>query len=199
MQAVIVMEKSSLVSAPVMAEIHDRKSRRAYADQPVEEVKIKALFEAARWAPSSMNEQPWMYLYATKHNQPKLWSTILETLNESNRIWAKEAHLLIVSLFRKNHIRNGAPNGSARYDLGGANAFLSLQATHLGLNIHQMGGFDREKAKVDLNVPDQFDFGVVMAVGYPGDASQLPDNLKIRELAPRERYIQNEFVMTQSF
>jgi nitroreductase len=100
---------------------------------------------------------------------------------------------------RKNFIRNDHPNTSARYDLGAANAFLSLQAAHLGLNVHQMGGFDHTKLKENLNIPDNYEPVVVLAIGYPGDLQTLPDHLKQRELAPRERYLQQEFVMNKSF
>ncbi len=185
--------------APVLDVIKDRRSKRAYSNQPVEEEKIKSLFEAARWAPSSMNEQPWTYIYTTK-DQSELWNRIFETLSEGNRIWAVDAPLLIVSLARTKFIRNGRTNTSARYDLGAANAFLSLQATALGLNVHQMGGYDKEKLVENLNVPlDEFEPGVVIAVGYPGDAEKLPDNLKQREEAPRLRYPQESFVMNKSF
>ena len=175
-----------------------RKSRRAYANKKIEPEKIQSLFEAARWAPSSMNEQPWTYIYATK-DQPELWDKLFSTLNDGNKTWAGNASLLILSLARKNHIRNDQPNGSAKYDLGGANAFLSLQATHLGLNVHQMGGYDRAKAKEILHISDAYDFGVMMAIGYPGDAESLPEGLKQREVAPRERYVQQEFAMNKSF
>lgn len=186
------------IEAPVITEIQERRSRRAYSDKPIEPEKIKSLFEAARWAPSSNNEQPWMYIYATK-DQSELWHTLLYVLNPSNQVWAVNAQLLILSLSRKNFIRNDQPNGSAKYDLGGANGFLSLQATQLGLNVHQMGGYDRAKAKEVLNIPDAYDLGVMMAIGYLGDIEMLPENLKQREDAPRERYIQSEFVMNKSF
>jgi nitroreductase len=185
--------------APVLEVIKDRRSKRAYSDQPVEEDKIKSLFEAARWAPSSMNEQPWTYLYATK-NQPELWNRIFETLSEGNRMWAVDAPVLIVSLARTKFIRNGRTNASARYDLGAANAFLSLQATALGLNAHQMGGYDKNKLIENLHVPlDEFEPGVVIAVGYPGNTEALPGNLKQREEAPRVRYPQESFVMNKPF
>lgn len=192
------MQKSTQIEAQVITEIQQRKSRRAYATNKIEPEKIQSLFEAARWAPSSMNEQPWTYIYATK-DQPELWDKLLITLNDSNKIWAGNASLLILSLARKNFSRNDQPNGSAKYDLGGANAFLSLQATHLGLNVHQMGGYDREKAKAVLNISDAYEFGALMAIGYPGDAESLPEGLKQREVAPRERYVQREFAMNKSF
>jgi nitroreductase len=192
------MEKSSQIESPLMDAIEQRRSRRAYAERPVESEKIQSLFEAARWAPSSSNEQPWMYIYATKE-QPELWKTLLNLLNESNRIWVARAPLLIMSLVRKNFIRNDRPNGSARYDLGAANAFLSLQATHLGLNVHQMGGFDREKARTDLRIPDTHEAVVMLAIGYADDPEILPENLMQRELAPRERYKADTFVMNKTF
>ncbi len=192
------MKKSSTIEQPLLEVIERRRSSRAYADKPVEPEKIKALFEAARWAPSSSNEQPWVYIYATKE-QTELWSKLLNTLLEGNRIWANKAPLLVMALARKNFLANEKPNGSARYDLGAANAFLSLQATELGLNVHQMGGFNRETAKAELNIPDTHEAVVVMAIGYPGDVEMLAENFKLREAAPRERYVQDSFVMNQSF
>jgi nitroreductase len=191
-------EVSVNFEAPVIDLIRKRRSYRAYADKPVESEKIESLFEAARWAPSSVNEQPWRYLYATKH-QPELWRCILDCLNEGNRIWAQYAPRLVVSMARKNFTRNDRPNGSAKYDLGGANVLLSLQATALGLNVHQMGGYDKQKAIEDLNIPDQYELGVIMAIGYPGDPNILPENLRQRELAQRVRYRQSGFVRNQVF
>ena len=192
------MQKSIHIEAPVIHEIQERRSRRAYSDTPIEQEKIKSLFEAARWAPSSNNEQPWTYIYATK-DQTELWYKLLHLLNPSNQVWAVNAQLLIISLARKNFIRNDQPNGSAKYDLGGANGFLSLQATKLGLNVHQMGGYDRHKAQEVLNIPDTYELGVMMAIGYLGDIEMLSDNLKQREHAPRERYTQDEFVFNHAF
>ena len=190
--------KSHEVEHPVFAEIRERKSRRAYVQTPVAEEVIKSLFEAARWAPSSSNEQPWVYLYATKE-QPELWSQVFDSLMEGNKLWAKEAPLLIVSMVRKNFLKNDKPNGSAKFDLGAANAFLSLQATHLGLNVHQMGGFEREKIIRNLNIPDTHEPVVVMAIGYPGSPEKLAEPFKTRETAPRERHKQEFFVMNNAF
>jgi nitroreductase len=178
--------------------IEKRRSSRAYAETPVAPEKINALFEAARWAPSSVNEQPWAYLYATK-DQLELYGKIFDALVEGNRIWAKQAPLLVVAMVRKNFVHNQKPNNSARYDLGSANAFLSLQATQLGLNVHQMGGFDREKLQASLNIPSSHEPVVVLAIGYLGDIEALPENLKMRDLAPRERYTQESFVMNKTF
>jgi nitroreductase len=192
------LHKSTVIEYPVTDLIEQRRSRRAYSSQPIETEKIHSLFEAARWAPSSMNEQPWAYLYATQ-DQPELWNELLNTLNESNRVWAKHAPLLILSMVRKTLLRNGAVNSAARYDVGAANAFLSIQATHFGLNVHQMGGFDRQRTIDRLNIPDNYEPMVIMAVGYLGDSENLSENLKQREVALRERYTQDFFVMNKSF
>lgn len=190
--------KSSEFEYPVHDLIRERRSRRAYSNRPIESDKIKSLFEAARWAPSSMNEQPWAYIYAT-HDQTLLWNKIFDALSEGNRIWAKDAPLLIVSLARKNFVRNDRPNYNARYDMGAANALLSLQATSYGLNVHQMGGFDDDVLRNNLNFPDEYESGVIMAVGYPGDTDQLPESLQLRENAPRYRWVQDVFVMNAPF
>jgi nitroreductase len=192
------MQKSADFCSPVLDVIQKRRSRRAYADKMVEPEKIRSLFEAARWAPSSLNEQPWFYIYATR-DQEVLWNKIFETLKEANKVWARNATLLILSLARKNFIRFDAPNPAARYDLGAANALLSLQAAHVGLNVHQIAGFDPRTAVSNLSVPDLYEPVIVMAIGYPGDAETLPENLKAREMAPRERYVEQEFVMNKSF
>jgi nitroreductase len=198
MEVLAGMQKSAEFHSPILDVIQSRRSRRAYSDQPVELKKINSLFEAARWAPSSVNEQPWLYIYATK-DQSELWNKIFDSLNDSNKVWAKHAQLLIASLSRKNFTRNDMPNHSSKYDLGAANAFLSLQASHLGLNVHQVGGFKPDVLKETLNIPDNYDPVVIMAIGYPGEISALPENLQLRERAPRERFLQQEFVMNKTF
>lgn len=198
METQIIELKSNTIEHPVFAEIRERKSRRAYLPTPVSGETIKSLFEAARWAPSSSNEQPWAYLYATK-DQPELWEKIFDSLMEGNKLWAREAPLLVVSMVRKNFLKNDKPNGSARFDLGAANAFLSLQATHLGLNVHQMGGFEKDKIIGNLNIPDTHEPVVVLAIGYPGTPEQLAEPFKTRETALRERYTQEFFVMNDTF
>ncbi len=191
------MQASSQFESEVLELIKSRRSRRAFSEKPIEPEKIKSLFEAARWAPSSLNEQPWAYIYAIKGQE--LWEKIFDTLSSGNKIWAKDAPLLIVSFCKKNFSRNGSPNGAAKYDVGAANAFLSLQATHLGLNTHQMGGFDHQLLRQNLNVPDAFEEGVIIAIGYGGNLDQLPSHLQERETSPRTRNVQDEFVMNKSF
>jgi len=192
------MQKSNQFEHPISDLIKNRKSTRAFSVRPIEVEIISSLFEATRWAPSSTNEQPWVYIYATR-DQVALWDKLFTCLNEGNKIWAKDAPLLILSLARKNFTKFSGANAYAMYDLGGANSFLSLQAVELGLQVRQMAGFHHEKAIRQLNIPDTYDVGVFIAVGYPGDPHSLPENLKHRELAPRERLLQQEFVMNHTF
>jgi nitroreductase len=192
------MQKSSTIEHPISDLIRSRRSVRSFSGKEIEPDKINSLFEATRWAPSSSNEQPWIYIYALP-TQTELWNKVFEPLNESNKIWAKGAGLLILSLARKNFSRHESINAHAMYDLGAANAFLSLQAVELGLQVRQMAGFNKEKVIENLNIPATFDLGVYMAVGYPGDPETLPEHLKLRELAPCERIIQGEFVMNRAF
>lgn len=191
------MQKSTEFASPILEVIQQRRSRRAYGDKMVEPEKIRSLFEAARWAPSSLNEQPWFYVYATRGQE--LWNKIFDALKEGNKIWAGTAPLLICSFARKNFIRLDSPNPSAKYDLGAANAFLSLQAAHAGLNVHQMAGFDQQAVIKNLGVPDRYEPVIIMAIGYPGDVQTLPESLKAREIAPRERYVEQEFVRNKTF
>ncbi len=192
------MEKSSSIEHPVLELIKKRRSIRAFSNEPIAADKICSLFEATRWAPSSSNEQPWVYIYATRE-QPEMWSKMFDCLNEGNRIWVKDAPLLILSLARKDFTHYGSANAHAMYDLGGANSFLSLQAVEMGLQVRQMAGFNHLKAVESFNIPNTYDVGVFIAVGYPGDPANLPEKLKQRELAPRERFLQQEFVMNKPF
>jgi nitroreductase len=196
--AIVPMRKSHHVEYQVSDLIKNRKSIRSFSDQMIEPEKITSLFEATRWAPSSTNEQPWFYVYATK-DQTELWTKIFNSLDEGNKVWAKDAPVLIVSLARKNFTRFIGPNLYAMYDLGGANSFLSIQAVELGVQARQMAGFDHKQLIENLNIPDAYELGVIMAVGYPGDPETLPENLKTRERAPRERYLQQEFVRNKIF
>jgi nitroreductase len=192
------MQKSSSIEHPISDLIRSRRSVRSFSGRAIEPEKVNSLFEATRWAPSSSNEQPWIYIYALP-DQTELWEKMFSTLNESNKIWAKDAGLLITSLARKEFTRFGTANSHALYDLGAANAFLSLQAVELGLQVRQMAGFNMERVIENLNIPATFEIGVLMAVGYPGDPESLPEHLRKRELAPRERYMQGEFVMNRAF
>lgn len=191
-------EPNSTIHYPVAELISERKSVRAYLNRPIEQEKINSLFEAVRWAPSSSNEQPWFYIYATP-DQPVLYKKVSGLLNEGNRVWAAQAPLLVVSLARKFFKKNEKLNSHAMYDLGGANSFLALQAVHLGLQVRQMAGYNKAQAIEVLNIPDTFELGVIIAIGYPGDPAALPEALMERELKPRERFPQSAFVTNKEF
>lgn len=194
-----VMQKSNQVEHPILDLIRNRKSSRSFSNHPIEPAVINSLFEATRWAPSSTNEQPWLYIYATR-DQPELWNRLFECLNPGNKIWVKDAPLLILSLARKNFSRYPGANAHAMYDLGGANSFLSLQAVEFGLQVRQVAGFSSEQVVEQLKIPtDIYEIGVFIVIGFPGDPQILPENLKVREQAPRERLLQQEFVMNKTF
>lgn len=193
------MQKSNQIEHPILDLIKNRKSSRAFSKQPIEPERIFSLFEATRWAPSSTNEQPWLYIYATR-DQMTLWTMLFDCLTEGNKLWAKDAPLLILSLARKNFSKYPGANAHAMYDLGGANSFLSLQAVEMGLQVRQMAGFNLQKTIELIRIPElTYEVGVFIAVGYPGDPETLPEKLKMRELAPRERFLQGEFVMNRIF
>lgn len=192
------MQKSKDFAYPVSDLIRNRRSIRSFSGEPVSEEKIRSLFEATRWAPSSTNEQPWYYLYVTR-DQKELWDRYLDCLNDNNKIWAKGAALMIFSMARKQFTRYQSDNAHALYDLGGANSILSIQAVELGLQVRQMAGFKEDKVRENLKIPDVFMSGVFIAVGYPGDITSLPENLRLREAQPRERFVQEEFVTNGIF
>ena len=193
------MQKSNQVEHPILDLIRNRKSSRSFSSHPIDPAVINSLFEATRWAPSSTNEQPWLYIYATR-DQSELWNRLFECLNPGNKIWAKDAPLLILSLARKNFSRYPGANAHAMYDLGGANSFLSLQAVEFGLQVRQVAGFNAQQVVEQINIPtDIYEIGVFIVIGFPGDPQTLPDTLKVREQAPRERFLQQEFVLNRTF
>jgi nitroreductase len=188
------MHKPAPTEHPVHDLIRHRWSPRAFADKLVEPAALASLFEAARWAPSSNNEQPWAYLVATKDHVEE-FAKMLSVLVEFNAGWAKSAPVLVLAVSRLN-FPNGNPNRNAFYDTGAASALLSLEATEHGLFVHQMAGFDPAKAKQVYEIPADCEAIAAMAIGYPGDPGSLPEKLKEREHAPRTRKPLTEFVMS---
>jgi nitroreductase len=174
--------------------IANRWSPRAFADKSIEPAVLRSLFEAARWAPSSNNEQPWVYIVAAK-TSPEQFTRILGTLVEFNQGWAKHAAVLAIAVAELAFAKNGAANRNAQYDVGAATALLSVEATSRGLFVHQMAGFDVEKARQVLSIPGGWDPIAALAIGYPGDSGSLPQPYKDRESGPRTRKPIAEFVM----
>jgi nitroreductase len=183
------------IQAPIHDLIANRWSPRAFSDQPVESAKLFSLFEAARWSPSSANEQPWRFIIASK-DDAREFSALAESLMEGNRRWALRAPVLILAVAQTAYTRTGRPNSHAWYDVGQSVALLSMQATALGLAVHQMGGFDSDKVRQLLSIPEGFEPVVIVAVGYPGQAVDLPEDLRERELATRSRKQLQTFVYT---
>ena len=166
--------------------ISERFSPLAFAEKPLPEEEIKLLFEAARWAPSAFNEQPWRFIYAAK-NFPSEFNLLLSFLVEGNRVWAKNAPLLGISLTRINSQYNGKPNKFAFHDLGLAMGGLLAQATSMDIKVHQMGGFSVENAREGLLIPKEYEPVAMFAIGYYGNPDELPEDLRKRELAERKR------------
>jgi len=192
------MHKAAVTDHPVHELIRNRWSPRAFSDKTIPEDVLRSLFEAARWAPSSNNEQPWAYIVATKDDKVN-FDKILGALVEFNAGWAKNAAALAIAVAKLTFAKNQSPNRNAQYDTGAATALLSVEATSRGLVVHQMAGFDPEKARQAFAIPIEWEPIAAMAMGYPGDADSLPPKLKDRELAPRTRKPIREFVMTGSW
>lgn len=179
-------EKPAETEFPIHDLIRRRWSPRAFDDRPVEPEKLGSLLEAARWAASSNNEQPWRFILAPRE-RPEDFARLLGCLKESNRIWARQASVLMLSVARLTFADDAEPNRHALYDVGQAVASMAIQATALGLVIHQMAGFFPDKARAQFGIPDGFEPVTVVAIGYQGDPSTLPERQRLRELAPRAR------------
>ncbi|MGB2621631.1 MAG: nitroreductase family protein [Candidatus Acidiferrum sp.] len=189
------MKKPAQSDFPIHELIRTRWSPRAFSDKPVEPAVLASLFEAARWAPSSSNEQPWAYLVATKDDAESFAKT-LSVLVEFNAGWAKNAPALVLAVSALKFHGNGSPNRNAFYDTGAATALLSVEATARGLAIHQMAGFDPVKAKLVFEIPADWEPIAAIAIGYPGVPESLSEKLRDREVAPRTRKPLSEFVMS---
>src|ERR1700687_2747043 len=189
------MQKPAPAASPIHDLIRERWSPRAFADKPIPHDILRSLFEAARWAPSSNNEQPWAYLVATK-DDPENFAKMVGVLVEFNANWANHAPVLALSVAHLKTQRDGKPNRVALHDVGSATAQLTFEANARGLQVHQMAGFDAEKARQTFAIPPDWEPVAAMAIGYPGNPESLPEKLRDRELAPRTRKPLGEFVMT---
>jgi len=168
--------------------IEARWSPRAFdPDKAVSHDDLLALLEAARWAPSCFNDQPWRFIVCDKSTDADSWQDAFSTLVERNQLWAKNAPVLVLSVAMANFNHNDKPNRWAMYDTGAAATSLCLQATALGLIVHQMGGFDAEKARELFHLPSDCTPMAMMAIGYQGDANMLDEDFKVTELAERSR------------
>lgn len=180
----------------VLPVVHGRWSARAFEEREIGAEDLKRLFEAARWAPSSMNEQPWRFVVGVRGTRTH--EILAESLMGFNKAWAGKAPVLVVGVAQKHFSANGKANAYALYDLGAATMQLVLQADALGLTSHQMGGFDRGVLREKLGIPEEYEFGAVVALGYQADPASLGDETLIaREVAPRSRKPLQEIVFAE--
>jgi nitroreductase len=192
------MDKPAETRYPVHDLIARRWSPRALEPRPVPAGQIRSLLEAARWAASSFNEQPWSFLVARREDAAE-FERMLACLVPANQAWAKNAGVLMLTVAKRTFTRNDRPNRVALHDIGLAAATLTLQATELNLRVHQMGGIDAEKIRETYGIPEGYDPVTAIAIGYPGSLEQLPEGLRAEEQAPRERKLQSEFVFEGSW
>jgi nitroreductase len=171
---------------PIHELLVKRWSPYAFADRPVAEDDLRSLFEAARWAASSYNEQPWRYIVATSSNSDEL-TKLLSCLVEGNQPWAKAAPVLALGCVSEKFALNGKPNAAGEHDLGAAGASLTFEATARGLHVHQMIGILPDRARELYGIPDGFRAVTALAIGYLGDPINLPDNYRPRDLSARQR------------
>jgi nitroreductase len=176
--------KKAKTTLPVLSTIQNRYSGRAFTERRLTSNEVMTLFEAASWAPSANNEQPWRYRFA--ENGSELFQQLFSCLSGGNQAWVKNAAGLILSLAQKNYTANGNPNAYAWYDVGAANAFLILQATELGFITHIMGGFDRLKAQAEFG-DENLEVVCIIAIGEQGQPEQLVEPFRTREMMPRSR------------
>jgi nitroreductase len=188
------IDKRADTTYPIHDLLSNRWSPRAFADRPIPPEVLGSLFEAARWAPSSRNLQPWHFIIASRHRDADGFARILSTLMEMNQAWAQHASVLLIAVTEPKPDNASRANAYARYDVGQAMAHLTIQAMAHGLYMHQMGGFRRDKAREVLEIPTQFEPVVSAAIGYLAPPSALPEEIRERELAPRSRHPLSEIV-----
>lgn len=186
------MNKIPNTQYPILEVLKNRWSARAFTNQAVTEETMQQLFEATSWAASSMNEQPWRYIYALRGTPA--FDTMVDCLMAGNQPWAKNAAALVLSIAHTTFARDGKPNRHAYYDVGAANTTFSLEALHLDLYIHQMGGFEYAKTVETFNLPAGQEPVVFIALGYLDTPESLPEPYKNRETTPRTRKTLSEFV-----
>ena len=178
---------------PVNDLIRSRWSPYSFANKSVSDEDLRSLFEAARWAASSYNEQPWSYMVAKKEDADE-FGRLLSCLVEGNQVWAKAASALALGISRLNSARDNKPNRAAIHDLGSGRANLALEATARGLVVHQMIGIVPDKVRELYSVPEGHEPMTAIAIGYAGDLSDLPEQLRARDAARRPRKPLKEFV-----
>ena len=188
-------DKKASIDYPIHELLAERWSPYGFEDRPVAQADLRSLFEAARWAASSYNEQPWNFFVATREN-PTEFARLLSCLVEGNQAWAKAAPVLALGVVSLKFARNNKDNRAAVHDLGLAAGNLLVEATARGLCVHQMIGILPDKAREVYQIPEHYEAWTAMAIGYKADPAKLPDALKERDLTPRQRKPLSQFVFT---
>jgi len=180
-----IITKTAKTGHPINELIAKRWSARAFSTRPVERSKLLSILEAARWAPSSRNEQPWRYIVFTNDNPEKLKKaqSVLKDIND----YAKRAPILICAITKKTYSDNANYNRLHFHDLGAANENMFLEAFNQGLIMHEMGGFDVQKAREVFKIPEDFEVGIMIAIGYQATHHILPERLIEKAFIPRQR------------
>jgi nitroreductase len=191
----MIPDKHASTDFPIQEILAKRWSPYAFQNRPVPESDLQSLFEAARWAASSFNEQPWTYLVATQEN-PEQFHQLLSCLVEFNQVWAKAAPVLVLGVVSLRFARNGQVNRAAVHDLGLAAGNLLVEATARGIWVHQMLGILPDKARQIFEIPEGFEAWTGLAIGYRGDPVILPESLQERDRLPRQRKPLNQFVFS---
>jgi nitroreductase len=189
------MKNPAPTEYPVLDLIRDRWSPRAFSDKAISPADLRSLFEAARWAASSSNEQPWAFIVATRDDQEN-FNKALQPLVEFNANWAKNAYVLGFAVSELAFAKSNTPNRNAQYDTGAAMALLSVEAISRGILVHQMAGFAPDTARDVFDIPSGWEAIAAFTMGYPGDPNSLPPPYRDRETAPRVRKLIREFVMS---
>jgi nitroreductase len=178
--------------------IKKRKSTVAFSEQEVTKDQLNQLFEAARWAASCFNEQPWRFIVAQK-SQEGLFEKVLNGINEHNQVWAKNAPVLMLTFAKKTFAKNEKPNMHYMHDLGLVVGNMSAQATAMGLYLHQMAGIVRENIQKDFDIPEDYEIVSGIALGYKLDIENVPEEFKLRETKERTRKSLNEIVFDEAW
>ncbi len=193
------MNRTAPTEIPIHQTLQERWSPYAFDPQrTVSADDLYALFEAARWMMSSYNAQPWRYIVGTRDRSPELWDKIFHVLVEGNQPWARNAPVLALGIVQHNFEHNGKPNKAAVHDLGAASAGLTFEATSRGLAVHQMIGIDPDQARETFSLRDGLEPFTGLAIGYPGEASVIPDDYAQRDRKPRERKPLSEIIVAGS-
>jgi nitroreductase len=190
-----VKDKVAQTAYPIHDSLQRRWSPRAFANRSIAPAELCRLFEAARWAPSSNNEQPWNFIVGTKSDEAT-YDRLFSCLNPGNQLWAGQAPVLMLSVAKLLFTDDQSPNRHAFHDVGLAVENLVVQATTMDIFVHQMAGFQVDKAREVFAIPTDYEPVAMIALGYLGDPHGLPVKLLARELAPRTRKPLEEFVFS---